>query len=624
MWLWIACLSIACVAAALHFYAKQIEQDNRLSQERKILQLLVSNVKEDLAHSISDTDFLQNQIANIVQLPVEPSVKLRDIQTLLFQFATRNPRYYQAGFIDDLGQEIVRVQNEQNGSKIATGSHIKSKHNRPFINTLRRLQAGQVYISRFDFSLIDGQIVHPFHPVIHFAMPVFDQSKIYHGAIVVTLDGQQLKNRLAQVGKASEAVLSFVNGEGLWLFGEDTEQESTRSDQLGTIWPMPVRNSRGIAKGNKKLYLHDVLNYKNLSPTQKLPPMLLEESFFKVVSTLPLAELTPHANQRKKIGLPIFIGLLLAAVVLAVRWQRVSQKDRNSVTQMARLAQIISESQEIICLTDKQGIIRYVNPAFESLTGYQSEECIGQPVSLLKSGYHNDSFYKRLWTRLNAGENFQSIFVNRRKDGSVYYEEKVITPFKSHNDDHETYYFSSGRDITEAKQLQSRTKQLSYLAQHDSLTGLANRPLMEDAINNACERQIDASLVHIDLDDFKKFNNLHGHANGDKLLIQVAARIREVQQEGDTLARLGSDEFTLLVSRALNEAELSRLAERVKTAFSEPYQDASYAYTLTASIGVATLRECGFVSDTCLGKALERATEAKAQGGNRVKMGKQA
>ncbi|RMF84105.1 MAG: hybrid sensor histidine kinase/response regulator [Nitrospinota bacterium] len=123
------------------------------------------------------------------------------------------------------------------------------------------------------------------------------------------------------------------------------------------------------------------------------------------------------------------------------------------------LSRAIEHTADSVMITDTHGVILFVNPAFERLTGYSREEAVGNTPRLLKSGQHSPEFYKTLWTTICAGQTFQATFVNRRKDGTLYYEEKILTPVKD-DQGHIVHFVSTGRDITERKQAEEERERL--------------------------------------------------------------------------------------------------------------------------------------------------------------------
>ena len=115
-----------------------------------------------------------------------------------------------------------------------------------------------------------------------------------------------------------------------------------------------------------------------------------------------------------------------------------------------KLASAIEQTADSVLITDPDGVIEYVNPAFEHATGYSRAEALGRKPNLVKSGEHDAAFYQRLWDTIRRGEPFRAVFINRRKDGALYYEEKTITPLKD-GQGRITHFVSTGKDITERK-----------------------------------------------------------------------------------------------------------------------------------------------------------------------------
>lgn len=108
---------------------------------------------------------------------------------------------------------------------------------------------------------------------------------------------------------------------------------------------------------------------------------------------------------------------------------------------------ILENSADSVVVTNKNGIIQYVNPAFSFITGYSSEEAIGETPRILKSGEHNQKFYKELWNTILCGNKIRVIFINKKKSGEKYYHEEIITPIKEYGEI--TGFVSNGRDVTE-------------------------------------------------------------------------------------------------------------------------------------------------------------------------------
>ncbi len=261
--------------------------------------------------------------------------------------------------------------------------------------------------------------------------------------------------------------------------------------------------------------------------------------------------------------------------------------------ELARLDQVVEQTADGVMITDREGVILYVNRAFEAMTGYRREECLGNKPRLVRSGFHDSAFYRRLWDTILAGKPFRDVFVNRRKDGSLYYEDKTISPMMDARG-RITHFVSTGRDITERIQVQERLHRLAY---HDPLTGLPNRALfrerLEHALALARRRGNGVAVLFLDLDRFKNVNDTLGHACGDRVLALVAERLRGALRGGDTLARLGGDEFAVLIEGDTSREALSRIGRKLQGLFDPPFFACGHEFHLGLSLGVARYPEDG-------------------------------
>jgi len=255
--------------------------------------------------------------------------------------------------------------------------------------------------------------------------------------------------------------------------------------------------------------------------------------------------------------------------------------------QMGKLSRALEQTADAVLITDREGIIEYVNPSFVCTTGFTKQEAIGSKTSILKSGEQGDEFYKRLWQTILNGEVFNDVFINKKKDGSIYHEQKTITPLKDSNGEI-THFVATGKDITERMQTQQR---LQFLAHHDVLTELPNRALYLDRLEQAITRahwhgRLVAALF-IDLDRFKNINDTLGHEIGDRLLQELGRRLLAGIREGDTVARLGGDEFAILLDDIASEKDVSVVAQKILDTLSPSFVIDGRDLYVTASIGIS-------------------------------------
>ncbi|MFL6654177.1 MAG: EAL domain-containing protein, partial [Sulfurifustis sp.] len=283
---------------------------------------------------------------------------------------------------------------------------------------------------------------------------------------------------------------------------------------------------------------------------------------------------------------------------------------------MRKLSGAIEQTADCVMITDRDGTIEYVNAAFERTTGYTAAEAVGQKPSMLKSGVHGESFYERLWTAILAGETFSDVFVNRKKDGEVYYEEKTISPLRD-SGGRVTHFIATGRDITERMQAQER---LQHIAHHDALTGLPNRVLFLDRLNQALLRaqwqKRVVGVMFLDLDRFKNINDTLGHDTGDALLKAMAARLKGCVRASDSVARLGGDEFAVLLEDVAHAEDISTIAGKMLGAFTLPFAIQGHELFISASIGISMYPTDGTTPATLLKNADAAMYRAKDLGKN--------
>jgi len=303
--------------------------------------------------------------------------------------------------------------------------------------------------------------------------------------------------------------------------------------------------------------------------------------------------------------------------------------ERRQAEERLRLAaRVFTHAREGILITAADGAIIDVNDMFTQITGYTREEVLGRNPSLLKSGRQGKDFYAKMWRALiEKGYWFGEIW-NRGKDGHIYAEMLTISALRNESGGVQQYValFS---DITTAKAYE---RQLKHIANYDVLTGLPNRVLLADRMNQAMVQfpRLNRAMVqsrrrgqlvavaYLDLNGFKVVNDRHGHDVGERLLAVVASRMKKVLRKGDTLARLGGEEFVaVLLDLENTEASIPMLNRMLKAA-SQPVQIGNLDLQVSVSIGITFYpQEEEAAADQLLRQADQAMYQAKLAGKNR-------
>jgi diguanylate cyclase (GGDEF)-like protein/PAS domain S-box-containing protein len=271
--------------------------------------------------------------------------------------------------------------------------------------------------------------------------------------------------------------------------------------------------------------------------------------------------------------------------------------------QLRMNATVFETTTEGIMVTDAQGRIKAINPAFTNIMGYSSEEAVGQMPSLFSSGRHDKAFFAEMWDHLLEVGGWAGEIWNRRKDGSVFPEWLSIAAIRDeHGEINE--YVALFSDITQRKQDQ---EQILYQANYDVLTGLPNRTLLFDrllqSIVSARREGWKFALMFVDLDRFKAVNDLYGHVAGDELLQLVGSKLRSMIREVDTVARFGGDEFVVLLHGINHENDAALIAEKLIDSLSEPFKITDRMVSIGATIGITFFPTDATESDSLMDEA---------------------
>lgn len=270
--------------------------------------------------------------------------------------------------------------------------------------------------------------------------------------------------------------------------------------------------------------------------------------------------------------------------------QRITNQEQLMQKQKEFLMKVINTSPNYIFTRDRSGSYTMVNQAFADLYGLKEEDLIGKsPWELNErevAKRHLEEDREILDGRM---ENLilEDSFTDHQ--GAVHWVQAVKIPLLSNEGSREHILFIA-TDITERKK---KEEEIIHLAYHDSLTGLPNRLLFLKRLSEALEQSGRTAIMFLDLDDFKIVNDNLGHDIGDMLLQQVGERLEECLQPGDTVARMGGDEFTILLSAIRNEHHVVEIAERLIDTLTAPFSIRGHELQVTTSIGIAISPEHG-------------------------------
>lgn len=302
---------------------------------------------------------------------------------------------------------------------------------------------------------------------------------------------------------------------------------------------------------------------------------------------------------------------------------------RRAEYEMKKLSTIIDNSINAVFITDRDGLIEYVNPVFESLTGYTFSEAEGKNPSILSSGETPDSEYEDLWNTILSGRTWRGVFKNKKKGGDNYWASGIITPIKADSGEI-THFLAVQEDVTERMQSE---EVMEYMAHHDELTGLYNRFRFINMVGSWIGKLEEeggkkAVMLLLDVDQFKMINNTYGHGLGDELLARIGVLLEETissvessmivsddASDSAILSRLSGDEFAMFLP-TLDEATAKKAAEIFRKAVEE-FTPREVSEHFTASIGISLYPDHGVNVRQLISRADASMFRAKEMGRNR-------
>ncbi|BAL23882.1 EAL domain-containing protein [Azoarcus sp. KH32C] len=271
--------------------------------------------------------------------------------------------------------------------------------------------------------------------------------------------------------------------------------------------------------------------------------------------------------------------------------------------QLELASTVFDNSSEALLICDRDNRIVSVNRAFTRITGFSAAEAIGQTPSILRSGRHDDAFYREMWDTLLSSDHWEGEIWDRRRNGEIYPKWLSISVVRD-EPGQVTHYVAAFSDVTLRKHAEERAQ---FLARHDVLTGLPNRMLLRERFEQSAEHarrtHRKLALLFLDLDHFKRVNDSLGHPVGDAMLIAVAERLRVAVYGTDMIARLGGDEFVILLENVEHAEDIAKVAAKIDRCMQAPISVGGQLLSTSFSIGVAVFPSDGQDFDTLLQRA---------------------
>jgi len=638
--------------------------------------------KVPVVRMFSSTDYFATRKANETRM-LDRFSKVSSTE-VFSDFMKANPHYRQLTYLDSKGIERLSIDQQQGQIKLIADELLEDQSHRSYFSHTMSLSEDEVYISDIELYYGHGSNDSTAEPIIRLATQVYDKRGRLQGVLVINVSGQIMLNIVQKQMPMNGLIflidpdgyyLAHHIAKKSWsklrgnvftlqsdfpglddfpalLSDDDFQHISVEGNE---VFVSPI--SAEFDKRRRWYFVRIIPSSLFVDSVRSYLPVILLITVFGILFSLiigytfsrvwllaPIKKLTdmtgeitkgryttmcPEHHQKDEIGeLCSSFNQMSMALEQADRERRkhldVLNKEiaeRKKVESDLLLHRTFFEqSSDAMFIADDKTRFTYVNPAFTEITGYASEEVIGNKAELLHSEKHDAKFYKSIWRKIRKYGYWHGEIWERRKGKENYPALQTINTIKNENGD--THYVSILKDIT---RLKATENELWKLAHFDQLTNLANRKLLEERINQAISEAYRnkraGSMIFLDLDNFKHINDSLGHNHGDLILMGFAARLKAVFRCEDTVARLGGDEYVVLIPDLANDAEgathaTTSVIQKLFDTLHEPFSVKQYELHITASIGIALFPSDGDTPQKLLRQADTAMYIAKNEGKN--------
>ena len=634
------------------------------------LQLNSLRIQQSSSNLRQDVIFLANTppVAGIMRAALSRGGNPRDhaapgnwigsLEEIFSAFLAAHPDYLGVSFIGlaDGVHELARVRQHRN--QVPVDAELHEPDQEDAFREALQMHPGEVYLSGLDSP---GDSTRRFTRSMHALIPVYAATGKLFGVLQLDLDASTLLEDMTR-GLPEHTQASIVAEDGTTVFRSGVNPAypmTNRTLQPGRLSMHEIESADGQHfVSTIRVHFDPGHPRRSLLLAYSLPASALDLQIGRVrrafiasglgllllsaafvwlrLRTLmrPLVQVTRAARSiaagDRAVSLPAVAHGEVADLANAMRHMldRIAERERDFQRLNAELeervrertaelrlaASVVENTSEGVMVTDAQSRIVAVNPAFTEITGFTAGEAIGSSPRLLRSEHHATAFYQQIWSELTTLGNWSGEIWNRRKNGEAFLERLTINRVPGEEGGADCYV-GVFYDITEIRQ---KDEELHFLAYHDPLTGLPNRILLQDrlhfAIETAKREELCLAVMFLDLDRFKEVNDTLGHDIGDLLLDEVADRLKADLRGVDTVARIGGDEFVVVLQSVGEPRHAAMVAQNLITAVSLPYSIKSCLVEIGVSVGIALFPDHGLDSEELMRHADRAMYDAKAAG----------
>lgn len=560
------------------------------------------------------------------------------LQTHFSNLALTFYRYDQIRFIDLTGRERIRVNYKNNATYIVSEAELQNKSHSTYFKEGIKLAPGKVYVSPMELNVEYGKIEIPYKPVVRFVTPVVDNKGNKIGLIVLNyLATELLQNFRDQMELRIRGQGMLIDPQGYWISNHDRANEWGNSldqveqkfvDQYPEAWQAIQQNKQGILKTSQGIFRYKAIDPFSLDSIgsyeveQKIKLTISEQSKennnWKLVVFLPNETIQKESffcsREGKIIIVFFFISLAVIIFLLLIISEEKRRQNNYDLFIKDELNDLYENSPCGYHSLDSKGRVLKMNQTELNWLGYTRKEVIGRSFTDFLTSKSTQVFEEFLKS-LPLNKKIEGVVLEIQcKKGNTFFVSTSATSILEQGNF--VIARTSAFNITDRIELENR---LAYIANTDVLTEISNRRHFFTLANEKFASEEALSLLMLDIDHFKKVNDLYGHDAGDDVLKYIASILQQALPTKAILARLGGEEFAVLLS-GLDAKQTLQLAEKICVKIAATPIVINPKLTINVTISIGTAQRENHKDD--IGDLLKRADitlyEAKTTGRNKA------
>lgn len=586
-------IAIICISTSYYFQLKEIKE----SLDKSANEIFNIKINSILKPYINDVDNILIEIKNNLQVKNfindrDNSLIKKDAEQILYAIASTNSTIKQIRIIDNIGNEVIRIEKNPQKNKTIISNNLQDKAYRYYFKELSSMKEEKIWYSKFDLNEENGKVEIPFAPTLRVGIPII-KDNIFQGAIILNLYSKELFTKI-----------STSSGFEPYIIDKDFNYILHPNNQF----------SHNKYKNIKRDFTLDFPKGLRTDGVYSFPLKNIIDNEDEAIMILKVKKdfETVLINEKSDVAVVTLLVVILFSFVISYIVSRSTIKLQNALHEASEQLEInkILEKYVISSTTHIDSTILNVSEAFENACGYKKEELIGKKINIIKNPNRDSDIIKELWSTILKGKIWIGEIENKKKDGESYWLKQHIIPKFDINGNIEKFV-SVGIDMT-------ANKRLEKLASIDNLTQIYNRRMIDEflktEIDIAKRYKRELSLIIFDIDYFKSVNDTFGHLVGDKVLIETAKLISKNLRKADVFGRYGGEEFIIICTETnLNSAYL--LAEKLRINIEKHLFDEVGQKTI--SLGVSKLNAAD-TFDSLIKKADSALYDSKNRGRNRT------